>query len=66
MHSMSSRYRARWLVSSTIHVMDDVDGPPPHDPLTFHGPLSEGRAARMIGRLTSHTDVTTVLDIGSG
>jgi predicted RNA methylase len=46
--------------------MDDVDGPPRMTRLTFHGPLSEDRTARMIRRLTSHTDVTTVLDIGCG
>lgn len=34
--------------------------------LTFHGPLSEDRAAKMIRRLTDEVDATTVLDIGCG
>jgi hypothetical protein len=33
--------------------------------LTFHGPLSEGRAARLTERL-ARTDPRTVLDIGCG
>ncbi|MEU3948715.1 class I SAM-dependent methyltransferase [Streptomyces sp. NPDC029526] len=35
--------------------MDDTSAPPRHTRLTFHGPLSEDRAARMIGRLTAQT-----------
>ncbi|MFC9681926.1 SAM-dependent methyltransferase [Streptomyces sp. NPDC056948] len=39
--------------------------PPRHTRLTFHGPLSEARADRLISRLTRNTP-TTVLDIGCG
>lgn len=39
--------------------------PPRHTRLTFHGPLSEARADRLISRLT-RTTPTTVLDIGCG
>ncbi|GHD18740.1 SAM-dependent methyltransferase [Streptomyces violarus] len=39
--------------------------PPRHTRLTFHGPLSEARADRLIERLT-RTTPTTVLDIGCG
>lgn len=49
--------------------MDDTTGPPRLTRLTFHGPLSEDRAARMIRRLTAQagpTAPTTVLDIGCG
>lgn len=49
--------------------MDDTDAPPRLTRLTFHGPLSEARAARMIGRLTEGTHTpppATVLDIGCG
>ncbi|MCM2576827.1 SAM-dependent methyltransferase [Streptomyces meridianus] len=52
--------------------MDDTGAPPRLTRLTFHGPLSEERAARMIGRLpdrtapTAPTAPTTVLDIGCG
>ncbi|MFE7211515.1 SAM-dependent methyltransferase [Streptomyces sp. NPDC001698] len=49
--------------------MDDITAPPRLTRLTFHGPLSEDRAARMIRRLTSPAGPaapTTVLDIGCG
>ncbi|MFF7156949.1 methyltransferase domain-containing protein [Streptomyces sp. NPDC008139] len=52
--------------------MDDVKHdsttPPRLTRLTFHGPLSEDRAARMIRRLTARTAAApaTVLDIGCG
>jgi SAM-dependent methyltransferase len=39
--------------------------PPRHSRLTFHGPLSEPRADRLVTRLTRHAP-TTVLDIGCG
>ncbi|WP_327070459.1 class I SAM-dependent methyltransferase [Kitasatospora sp. NBC_01250] len=45
--------------------MDDTDLPPRLTRLTFHGPLSEARAARLTGRLSRATP-TTVLDIGCG
>jgi cyclopropane fatty-acyl-phospholipid synthase-like methyltransferase len=43
----------------------DADLPPTRTRLTFHGPLSEGRAARLTERLT-RTAPRTVLDIGCG
>jgi len=43
----------------------DADLPPVLTRLTFHGPLSEGRAARLTERL-ARTDPRTVLDIGCG
>ncbi|WP_079071065.1 SAM-dependent methyltransferase [Streptomyces yokosukanensis] len=49
--------------------MDDTTAPPRLTRLTFHGPLSDDRAARMIRRLTAHvtpTAPTSVLDIGCG
>ncbi|MFE1176392.1 SAM-dependent methyltransferase [Streptomyces sp. NPDC058773] len=50
--------------------MDATTGPPRLTRLTFHGPLSEGRAARMIHRLTAPaadpTAPMSVLDIGCG
>ncbi|MEV6029021.1 class I SAM-dependent methyltransferase [Streptomyces sp. NPDC052036] len=49
--------------------MDDTTVPPRLTRLTFHGPLSEDRAAKMICRLTAPagpTTPTTVLDIGCG
>ncbi|GAA1223602.1 class I SAM-dependent methyltransferase [Kitasatospora nipponensis] len=49
--------------------MDDTTAPPRLTRLTFHGPLSEERAARMIARLggdATMTAPTTVLDIGCG
>ncbi|GII80908.1 SAM-dependent methyltransferase [Sphaerisporangium rufum] len=45
--------------------MDDITGPPRLTRLTFHGPLSEERAADMIGRLAA-TGPASVLDIGCG
>ncbi|MFB7931696.1 SAM-dependent methyltransferase [Streptomyces sp. NPDC056039] len=39
--------------------------PPRHTRLTFHGPLSETRADRLVTRLSANTP-TTVLDIGCG
>jgi SAM-dependent methyltransferase len=41
------------------------DLPPRFTRLTFHGPLSEARAARIVGRL-ARTRPATVLDIGCG
>jgi SAM-dependent methyltransferase len=42
------------------------DGPPPRlTELTFHGPLSEARAARIVARLTANHP-RSVLDIGCG
>ncbi|MEV4439552.1 class I SAM-dependent methyltransferase [Streptomyces sp. NPDC049577] len=50
--------------------MDDTTAPPRLTRLTFHGPLSEERAARMLRRLTAQdaraTTPATVLDIGCG
>lgn len=44
----------------------ETDGPPPRlTRLTFHGPLSEARAATMVARLAG-TEPATVLDIGCG
>lgn len=45
--------------------MTDTDLPPRLTRLTFHGPLSEARAARIVERLT-RTGPATVLDIGCG
>ncbi|BCJ32732.1 SAM-dependent methyltransferase [Actinocatenispora thailandica] len=45
--------------------MDDTDTPPRLTRLTFHGPLSETRADRMVSRL-SEGDPATVLDLGCG
>jgi SAM-dependent methyltransferase len=45
--------------------MTDDDLPPRLTRLTFHGPLSEARAARLVGRLT-RTPPVTVLDLGCG
>ena len=46
--------------------MDDgTDLPPRLTRLTFHGPLSEARAARLVGRLAERAPAT-VLDIGCG
>lgn len=43
-----------------------ADNPPPRlAQLTFHGPLSESRAGRLVERLTRHTPAT-VVDIGCG
>lgn len=44
---------------------DHADLPPRLTRLTFHGPLSEARAARLVQRLT-RTNPTAVLDIGCG
>ncbi|MCN9242637.1 methyltransferase domain-containing protein [Streptomyces sp. RY43-2] len=49
--------------------MDDTSAPPRLTRLTFHGPLSEERADRMIHRLTAHLAPdapATVLDLGCG
>ncbi|MBT2442064.1 class I SAM-dependent methyltransferase [Streptomyces sp. ISL-36] len=43
----------------------DLDLPPRLGSLTFHGPLSEARATRMIERLAANSPAT-VLDIGCG
>jgi tRNA G46 methylase TrmB len=45
--------------------MTDTDLPPRLSRLTFHGPLSEARAARAVDRLI-RTKPATVLDIGCG
>jgi SAM-dependent methyltransferase len=45
--------------------MADMNAPPSLTRLTFHGPLSEARAARLIERLVRHGPAT-VLDIGCG
>jgi cyclopropane fatty-acyl-phospholipid synthase-like methyltransferase len=45
--------------------MTDTELPPSLTQLTFHGPLSEARAARLVARLTRNSP-RTVLDIGSG
>ncbi len=45
--------------------MTGTELPPSLTRLTFHGPLSEARAARLVTRLTSN-DPRTVLDIGCG
>ncbi len=45
--------------------MTDTELPPSLTQLTFHGPLSEARAARLVARL-SRNSPRTVLDIGSG
>jgi SAM-dependent methyltransferase len=47
--------------------MDDEPSIPPRlTRLTFHGPLSEDRAARIIDRLAHTSPPATVLDIGCG
>jgi SAM-dependent methyltransferase len=56
-------------MSLACAVMEDTDAPPRLTRLTFHGPLSQERAARMIGRLTDRAGAgppATVLDIGCG
>src|ERR1700722_12344210 len=45
--------------------MSNDDSPPRMTRLTFHGPLSEARAARLVERLT-RTRPATVLDLGCG
>ena len=45
--------------------MTDTELPPSLTRLTFHGPLSEARAARLVARL-ARNGPRTVLDIGSG
>src|SRR5438445_12099225 len=45
--------------------MTDAELPPGLTRLTFHGPLSEARAARIIARLTQNSP-RIVLDIGCG
>ncbi|NJQ02273.1 SAM-dependent methyltransferase [Streptomyces zingiberis] len=45
--------------------MNDSALPPRLTRLTFHGPLSEARAGRLVERLTRH-EPATVLDIGCG
>ena len=45
--------------------MTDSDLPPRYTRLTFHGPLSEARAARLVSRL-ARTSPATVLDLGCG
>jgi cyclopropane fatty-acyl-phospholipid synthase-like methyltransferase len=45
--------------------MTDTELPRSLTQLTFHGPLSEARAARLVARLTRNNP-RTVLDIGCG
>ena len=45
--------------------MTDAELPPSLTRLTFHGPLSEARAARFVARLTRNSP-RTLLDIGCG
>jgi trans-aconitate methyltransferase len=45
--------------------MTDAELPPRLTRLTFHGPLSEAKAARIVARLTANRP-RTVLDIGCG
>ncbi len=45
--------------------MTDMQAPPRLTRLTFHGPLSEARAARIVDRL-ARTRPASVLDIGCG
>ena len=45
--------------------MTNDDFPPRFTRLAFHGPLSEARAARLVGRL-ARTSPATVLDLGCG
>ena len=45
--------------------MTDTEVPPGLTRLTFHGPMSEARAARIVGRLAANSP-RTVLDIGCG
>ena len=45
--------------------MTETELPPRGTRLTFHGPLSEARAARIVARLTG-IGPRTVLDIGCG
>jgi SAM-dependent methyltransferase len=45
--------------------MTDDDPPPRFTRLTFHGPLSEARAGRLVGRL-ARSAPATVLDLGCG
>lgn len=55
--------------SLLLRLMDDTTAPPRLTRLTFHGPLSDDRAAGMIRRLTDRVGRTapiTVLDIGCG
>jgi SAM-dependent methyltransferase len=47
----------------SLAMTDDL--PPRYTRLTFHGPLSEARAARLVDRLT-RTPPVTVLDLGCG
>jgi cyclopropane fatty-acyl-phospholipid synthase-like methyltransferase len=50
---------------SRIAAVTDDDLPPRLTRLTFHGPFSEARAARLVERLT-RTRPATVLDLGCG
>lgn len=56
--------------SVPFRIMDDTTttAPPRLTRLTFHGPLSEDRVARMIRRIVDHAPAppATVLDIGCG
>src|SRR5260370_38370248 len=45
--------------------MPEAELPPGLTRLTFHGPLSEARAARLVARLTANSP-RTLLDIGCG
>ncbi|WP_055698971.1 MULTISPECIES: SAM-dependent methyltransferase [Streptomyces] len=49
----------------TSDAPDASDGPPRLTRLAFHGPLSEARAQRLVGRLAAN-EPRTVLDLGCG
>lgn len=54
-----------WSRGPIVAAVTDDDLPPRFTRLTFHGPLSEARAARLVGRLAM-THPATVLDLGCG
>lgn len=53
------------MTDTDTHPTQLSDGPPRLTRLTFHGPLSEHRAGRLVERL-ARTGPATVLDIGCG
>ncbi len=53
------------LQGPNVAAVTDDDLPPRMTRLTFHGPLSEARAARLVGRV-ARTRPATVLDLGCG
>ena len=54
-----------WPRGLSVAAVTDDNLPPRMTRLTFHGPLSEGRAARIVARL-ARTSPATVLDLGCG